>query len=69
MPSVSMIQQGIGFGPETNSTGLGALLGLAQKPGPLITADQRRLGLTELHPVRNAITNTVRVDLNFTFLY
>jgi hypothetical protein len=46
LPSVSTIQQGIGFGPETNTSGFGALLGLTPQPGALITADQRLLGLT-----------------------
>jgi hypothetical protein len=48
LPSVTMRSVAIGFGPETNTTGFGALLGLKPQPGDLITTQQRRLGLTQL---------------------
>lgn len=59
LPTASLINQATGFGPETNTTGIGALLGLPQRPGDLITTQQRRLGLTQL-PTAPAVTVQVQ---------
>jgi hypothetical protein len=44
MPWVTTRDVATGFGPETNTSGFGALLGLKPQPGDLLTTQQRRLG-------------------------
>jgi len=62
MPTASLINQATGFGPETNTTGIGALLGLPQRPGDLITTQQRRLGMTQLPAAPTLIVQVQTMD-------